>query len=166
MTAAYPTSIYSPTTIVDASNYPQATHINTPNAEIVAIETALGTNPQSTAADVKTRLAQSLDGLGNLKFAAATTLTIATGAITPTQNWHLIANQGGASSDDIDTILATNVADGFTLILTPAASGKAFVLKHGTGNIYCHSATDITAADVYDRVDLIYNGTLSKWVAR
>lgn len=45
--ADYPLSIYSPSTLVDGSDYPQAAHVNLPNAEIVALETALGVSPTS-----------------------------------------------------------------------------------------------------------------------
>ena len=44
MTASFPTSIKSYTTKVDGVDYPLAAHINSPQEEIVAIETALGVN--------------------------------------------------------------------------------------------------------------------------
>jgi hypothetical protein len=160
---SYPSVIYSPTPLVDNSDYPKAADVNAPNAEIVAIETALGINPQGTATDVVTRLAKALSGIGNLNFATATTLTVAAGSITPTQNYHLVYGQGG-TADDIDTILATNVSDGFVLFITPSTPGMALTLKHATGNIYCHSATDIVLADVYDFAIAIYNATISKWL--
>lgn len=45
--ATFPNALYSHTTVVDNSDYPRATHINTPAAEVVAIETELGINPRS-----------------------------------------------------------------------------------------------------------------------
>lgn len=43
--ATYPSGIYSPTTLTDGVDDVLASHQNTPNAEIVAIETAIGINP-------------------------------------------------------------------------------------------------------------------------
>lgn len=69
--ATYPSSLYSHTTLVDGSDYPLATHINTPAAEVVAIETELGTNPRSiddtvTPGSSPTSVANYLDMVANL----------------------------------------------------------------------------------------------------
>ena len=45
--ADYPNSLHTHTTLVDGSDYPKAADINLPAAEIIAIETELGTNPKS-----------------------------------------------------------------------------------------------------------------------
>lgn len=49
---SYPSSIWSPTSKTDSVDYPQAAHINDAQAEIVAIENALGTN-FTTATDTQ-----------------------------------------------------------------------------------------------------------------
>ncbi len=67
MPASYPSAIKTFTTLVDGVDDVLASHQNDPNAEITAVETEIGTNPRGTAADVKTRLAQSLNDDGTLK---------------------------------------------------------------------------------------------------
>ena len=47
MAASYPSSIKTYTTLVDAVDFPQAVHINSPQDEISAIETELGVNPRT-----------------------------------------------------------------------------------------------------------------------
>lgn len=163
--ATYPAGIYSPTTIVDNSDYPQATHINTPNGEIVAIETELGTSVKGSATDLKTRLAKSLDNAGYLDFATSTELTIATGAVTVTQNWHTIDTEADAASDDLDTLTASGVSDGFVLFLRANNTARTVVVKHNTGNIVTTTAADLTLDETYKVVIAIYDATLTKWIA-
>ena len=87
---------------------------------------------------------------------APTTLTIAAGAVTATQSVHAIDTQGGAATDDLDTISGT-VAGFYVLLLANAA--RNVVVKHGTGNIYCPATMDITLDAANDRVLLYSNGT-------
>ena len=42
---SYPGAVWSPTTVTDGVDYPQATHINSLQNEIVQLESALGINP-------------------------------------------------------------------------------------------------------------------------
>lgn len=163
--ATYPAGIYSHTTVVDGSDYPRATHINTPGGEIVAIETELGTNPRGSATDVKTRLSKSLDNAGFLDFTTSTELTISSGAVTVTQNWHTIDTQADAASDDLDTLTASGVTDGFLLFIRANNAARTVVVKHNTGNIVTTTASDLTLDETYKVVSLIYDATLSKWIA-
>lgn len=87
---AYPTAIpgYAELPIVtDYSDYYLAIYRNNPLAELLAALTALGTMPQGSAADLKTRLAQSLSDDGNLFPSAIWTdaPTMATTVGTPGQ---------------------------------------------------------------------------------
>ena len=159
----YPGSVTSFTTKTDGADDVLASHINAVQTDITAIETTLGTNPQGTAADVKTRLAAALSGAGLLQFATATTLTIATGSITVTQNWHRIDTEASASTDDLDTITAGSEAQ--VLILRTVNGARNVVIKHGTGNIYCAGAKDITLDNNYDLAVLVYDASLSFWIA-
>lgn len=84
----YPTSIpdYTDLPIVtDYSDFVLATHHDDPLAELLAALAALGTMPQGSAADLKTRLAISLSDDGHLFPSSIWTdaPTMATGAGTP-----------------------------------------------------------------------------------
>lgn len=82
----------------------------------------------------------------------ATTLTIASGVITVTQEYHVIAAETG-TSDTVDTINRgfTNLAvKGNTyrpLLLVYADAGDTIILSHGTGNLTLPDDTDITITD-------------------
>jgi hypothetical protein len=132
---------------------------------IIAVETELGTDPAGTKTDLKTRLASSLDNAGNLDFATSTELTISSGSITPTQNWHTVDTESDAASDDLDTIVATGVTDGFILLLRANNTARTVVIKHNTGNIQVASTTDITLNETYKYAILVYDATLAVWLA-
>jgi hypothetical protein len=98
-----------------------------------------------------------IDANGNLSFVNATTLTLASGAIVPTQNYHLVDTQGGASTDDLNTVTATNAAAGFELLLRPANTAHVVTVKNGGGNVICNG--DCVLADSQSTLTLIYDGT-------
>lgn len=64
--ALFPTALDSFTTKVDGQDDILAAHMNAVQSAIVAIETELGTLPKGSAADLKTRLAVSLNNNGTL----------------------------------------------------------------------------------------------------
>jgi hypothetical protein len=164
MVASYPGAVKSFTDVTDNVSEIVANDINPVYAEIVAIEAELGTDVAGTVATLKLRLAQSLSGAGNLDFETSTELTIASGAIVPTQNWHLVDTEGDAASDDLTTITATNATDGFLLFLRQANDARDITVKHGTGNILCPGGVDIILADTTQMVALLYDATLEKWI--
>lgn len=164
LTASYPGTIKSFTEVTDGVTEMTSTDINPPYAEITAIETELGINPAGTVTDVTTRLAQSLSGAGNLDFAAATELTISGGAITPTQNWHLVDTEGDAASDDLTTIGSTDNSDGFVLFIRQVNNARDVTIKHATGNVNCPGGVDIVLTDTTQVVGMIYDATLEKWL--
>lgn len=63
---AYDSSISSFTTKTDKVDIVAASHINTVQAELVTIETILGTNVKGTQSDLKTRLSKALDTDGSI----------------------------------------------------------------------------------------------------
>ena len=99
-----------------------------------------------------------------LDFATSTELTISSGSVTPTQNWHTIDTEGDAASDDLDTFATTNATDGFLLIVRANNTARTVVIKHNTGNIQTAAAADITLDETYKAVSFIYDATLAKWV--
>jgi hypothetical protein len=165
MPSVYPSALPSYPTLVDGGDYILAAHQNSKAEDIVAIATELGTDPAGTAVDVKTRLARSLSGIGNLDFATSVELTIASGVTVPTQNWHTIDTQADAASDDLDTLTATNVTDGFVLFLRANNDARTVIVKHNTGNILCTGGVDIILDEQRDLVITIYDATLNKWIA-
>ena len=123
MPASYPSAIKTFTTLVDGVDDVLASHQNDPNAEITAIETELGTNPRGTAADVKARLAQSLNDDGTLKDSVVTLAKIAAAVLK-------LVNVYQA-----ETSSPTNIGTGWTdisglsLAVTPqATTSKFFVI--------------------------------------
>lgn len=162
--ASYPTAIKSFTAKTDNVDDVMAVDVNDLQDEVAAIETTLGLSPHSGAADVVARLDQALGTTGNLDFASATTLTISSGAATPTQNWHLIDTESSGATDDLDTLTATNATDGFVLFLRQTNAGRVVTIKHNTGNIKCPGAVDIVLSNMI-AVMLIYDDTIDYWIA-
>lgn len=158
--ATYPGALYSPTTVVDDVDDVLAAHINTPNGEIVAIQTELGTDPAGSLTDVKTRLAVSLAADGDLTLTGSSTLTISSGEITATNNLHQVAVESG-TADNLDTITAA--ADGYVLVLSAADSAKPITIRHNVGNILTVGGKNIVMASDGDMVLLVYSTGISKW---
>jgi hypothetical protein len=163
--ATYPGGIKSFSTKTDGVSEVMSSDVNEPQDEITAVETELGIDVAGTATDLVTRLARSLSGTGNLDFASVSGLTIATGSVTPTQNWHTVDTESATATDDLDTIVATNATDGFMLFLRQSNNARDVTIKHNTGNIYCPGSVDIVLTDTTQVVAFIYDGTLSKWLA-
>lgn len=147
MAANYPTDVFSPPTITNGDTV-QADDPTRAYDEIVAVEEGL------------------LNGLDHpLRFAAAPTLTIASGAVTVAKGYNAIETEGAAATDDLDTITAgANVGEGSVIILRAADVTHVVTLKDGTGNLllcgdYVLDATDKT-------ITLVSDGTNWREVAR
>jgi hypothetical protein len=128
------------------------------------VQTELGTDPAGSATDVKTRLVKSLSPAGFLSFINATTLTISAGSVTPTQNFHVIGNQGAAASDDLDTITAPAAGENWLVTIRPLSSAQNVVLKHGTGNLALPGGKDYTLDLITDVAFCIYDQVQSLWL--
>jgi len=99
-------------------------------------------------------------------FVEATELTIVAGVVTATNNYHTIDTAGDIASDDLDTItISGNIGEGSLLFIRPDHDGRSIVIKHDTGNISCAGQADITLDDIEDYAILIYDETLTKWLA-
>lgn len=108
---------------------------------------------------------KTLNVNGQLELADSTVLTIATGVVTITQNFHRIETESGATTDDLDTItLGASMGDGFILILRPTNDAHTIVLKHNTGNILTATLGSVTLDDAQDYAILVYDGNLAKWM--
>ena len=91
---------------------------------------------------------------------AATSLTIASGAITPTESFHRVDTEGAAASDDLDTI--NGGENGRILVVTASNSARTVVIKNNTGNIWCGS--DRSLDNGRDTATLIYDANVSRWI--
>lgn len=94
-----------------------------------------------------------------------TTLTIASGAVTPPSGGggiYTIDTEAAAASDDLTTITLTNIPDGSCLIIRPASSARLVVAKHaggGSGQMLLRTSGDCTLGDTTHWLCLKRTGT-------
>lgn len=101
--------------------------------------------------------------VGTLNLDNSSELTIASGVITATQSWHRVDTEADSASDNLDTI--NGGADGTLLYLRADNSGRTVVIRHGFGNIKTFDEQDITLDTNAKCAALMYDGTLSLWLA-
>lgn len=92
------------------------------------------------------------------------TITISSGVITVTSSYHEVDTEGAASTDDVDTITVTDIANGTLLVLQPASPARTVVIKDGTGNL--RTAGDFTMDNSQDTITLIKDGSVWYEVSR
>jgi hypothetical protein len=63
------------------------------------------------------------------------TLTVSGGVITPTRCAVIVDTEAAAETDDLATILTTNLPDGSWLFLGLVNAGRVVTLKHGAGGV-------------------------------
>jgi hypothetical protein len=160
--STYPGTLDGFTGKTDSVDDVLAADVNELQSAISAIETELGVDPAGSVADVVTRLSRSLDGAGMLDFLTPEDLTVTSGAVAVGRNYSTLDTEGGAGTDDLETI--TGGAVGFVVVFRLKDATHHVVFKHGTGNISCATANDITLAEAYQWVIGIYDDTLSKWL--
>ena len=86
-------------------------------------------------------------------------LTLATDTITIGTNFSFFSvdTEAAAASDNLVTINGSNVGD--VIFIKSANSARTVVVKHGTGNIKCVGAVDLSLDNTGDMVMLFYDGT-------
>lgn len=107
-----------------------------------------------------TQTGNSLAIAGGLLAVPSTALTIATGAVTATQSYHVIDTQSAAASDDLDTI--SGGVNGAILYVRAANDARTVVVKDATGNI--QGPGDCTLDNTQDIAHLMFDSTLSAWL--
>jgi hypothetical protein len=90
----------------------------------------------------------------------STGLTIASGAITITGDYHRIDTENNDASDDLTTINGGH--DAMRLTLRAQNSSRDVVIKDGTGNIQC--AGDFTLNNTQDTITFIYDINTTTWL--
>ncbi|MFQ5954020.1 MAG: hypothetical protein ACE5JZ_03040 [Kiloniellales bacterium] len=97
-------------------------------------------------------------------------LTIATGAVTPTGAVHRIDTEAAASTDDLDTLTATNMPSGRLLLLRAKNAARTVVVKHsatpGAGQISLADGADFSLDDAKKAIVLFNNGSYWEEVTR
>lgn len=149
------------TTAVEVSNASSEVYLNTHEIEadvaydvagtlwlragrVTGTKTATGTVHEISSSEVRT---------GTLHLSDATTLTISSDTITTTQSYHIVRAEGGATSDQIDTINAHRDNMWLTLIAYPGHTIQLTTF----GNIKLPGATKIEI-DANSSVTLFYDG--------
>jgi len=87
--------------------------------------------------------------------------TISGGAITYTGAYMVIDTEGGAATDDLDTINGGN--DGDEIRIRSTDNSRKITIKHLTGNIILRPLNDITLDTRNDTITLKYNAATSYW---
>ena len=133
-------------------------------ASMIGVEDSGG---NFTGTDVESVLAELVGAGGtqvDLIFAAATELTIATGAVAATQAAHTIDTESDGASDDLDDITGGTAEE--VIWLRPANAARTVVLKHAIGadKIACPGGVDISLAEATDWACLAYDGT--QWIVQ
>lgn len=117
-----------------------------------------------------TEMRTALEGIRDSVFqtighAPKTTLTIASGAITPNRAIHKVNTEASASTDDLTNILSTNVPDGFWVVLEALDPARVVTIVDsagGAGQIATLDGDDIVLND-RPRVFLEYDDTAGLW---
>lgn len=128
------------------------------------------TNTARTVAEIKQAMSDIIGVIAELLGGSAeSTLTIATGAVTPTLGLHTIDTETQAATDDLTTINTTNVPDGRLLMIRCADNTRNVVVKHnagGAGQIALADAADYTLDDTTQWLLLKRTGTNWQEVGR
>jgi len=105
------------------------------------------TNPARTVAETQQAFSDWLSFIAQrMGGAAESELTIASGAVTPTTGTHQVDTEGDAASDDLASIVTTNLSVGL-LLIRPVHADRTVVVKHaagGAGQVMLKGAADFS----------------------
>jgi hypothetical protein len=99
-----------------------------------------------------------------VNFGSASSLTIATGAVTRgASSYYLsIDTEAAAASDDLDTINSGGASAGIAIMIKAANTARTVVIKHNTGNIQLNGGLDFSLDNTEKSVLLFWDGT--NWI--
>lgn len=124
------------------------------------------TDPARTNDEAKTAQDNTLAFIRQLPGAMArSTLTIASGAVTPTRGVHDVDTEAAAAADDLTNIATTNLPDGSLLRLHCVNAGRVVTVKHaagGAGAVALAGSADFALDDTKKWVELQRSG--ADWV--
>ena len=128
------------------------------------------TSDARTEAEVKAALEDWLAATRQLPGGQAeSTLSIASGAVTPTRSVHAIDTEGMASSDDLDTIAQANLPDGSILWLHAADNARVPTVRHnqgGAGKVLLSDAANLALSNTSIWLVLERTGTAWREIGR
>lgn len=140
--ASFPTAVKSFTTKASGDKV-QAAHVNDLQDEVTAIEQDL------------------VNGMSRVRLGAST-LTIASDAVTATKSLHAVDTEGAAATDNLSTISAgSGVGSGHLLTLYAANAARVVTVKDSVGNITL-AGGDFSLDSAKKSILLRYDGT--NWV--
>lgn len=122
-------------------------NIGTSGATVPFMNTS---NTWSGAQTVTARF--TISGSGGWLNLTTQSATIASGSVAAVGSNMTLDTEGGAASDDLDTITGGNSGD--MLIIRTTADARDIVVKHSTGNIKLNGAADLTLASIYSTLTL------------
>ena len=76
----------------------------------------------------------------------------------------VIDTEGGAATDDLDTI--NGGSDGDILIISSTDAARDITIKHATGNILLSPSNDATISGTGDKITLQYDGSSWQQISR
>jgi hypothetical protein len=95
---------------------------------------------------------------------ASATATISAGVATATKSLMLLDTEGGASTDDLDTL--NGGATGDVVYLRSSNDARDITLKHATGNLRLSGGADFTLSNVNKCVAFRYDGSVWRELSR
>jgi hypothetical protein len=128
---------------------------------VTEVSFQIGSSEQLVVTDGLVEVQEDLGVLGDLSISGFLNLgsvedvVISSGEITITGSYIEIDTEGGASTDDLDTINGGTQGD--FVIIKANDSSNDIVVKDGSGNIRC--AGDFTLTHRNDAMSLFYDGT-------
>ncbi len=135
------------------------------NRGLTVTNTEDAASPTDATASIHTNGGISSEGriVGNImSMGPKANYTIASGTITIANSNVMVDTEGGAATDDLDTITLTGAQDGDRVTIRQLNSGRDVTLKDGTGNF--RLAGDCALVGGQSRIDLQYDSTLAAWV--
>ena len=107
---------------------------------------------------------------GNITLSPGTELTISSGSITPTGTYHRVDTEADAASDDLTTIVTTNIADGGLLLIQPENDARTVVVKNtaspAAGQWSTADGQDYALENIEDFILFKRRGTIWEEVSR
>ena len=127
--------------------------LSTIDAEVKRIVEAINLSPEFV------RLLNEIVSNRRISAGPAQPVTIATGAITLSQNfsYFVVDTEAAAASDDLDTISGGNVGD--IIFIEAANAARTVVIRDGTGNIATNGGANLSLDNSDDIAMLFYTGT-------
>lgn len=138
---------------------------HTPHAFEEELTSPLQNAPLGQLDSAITNLLAGALAFSQIRFASPTELEIISEAITVTQSYHTIETQGGAGTDNLDTI--SGGAAGDLLFLQAADAAHTVTVRHnggGTGNIRFWDSGNLDLDETYKILAFLFDGTTWNYI--